>query len=134
MNESAVSDVLGRVSAICLALPEATAEPTGSHTTFRVRKKVFAYFLDNHHGDGIVAVCVKTAPGDNRDLARERPGEFYLPAYIGTRGWVGRRLDGTSISWTEVEGLLRASYRAAAPKTLAAAMMPPPPPRSTEPR
>ena len=78
---------LMRLTKIALALPGATRQIYRSHAQFLVRKKTFAYFLDNHHGDGIVAVCVKTRLGENSDLARERPSEFYLPAYIGPRGW-----------------------------------------------
>ena len=59
------SNPLRRLTELCLSFPEATVERHGSHATFRVRKKVFAYFLDDHHGDGIVAVCVKTRLGEN---------------------------------------------------------------------
>jgi predicted DNA-binding protein (MmcQ/YjbR family) len=116
------SDPLRRISEICLAFPEVSVERHGSHATFRVRKKVFAYFLDNHHGDGIVSVCVKTLLGENRDLVRERPSQFYLPAYIGPRGWVGLRLDGPSVSWDEVGALIASSFSIVAPKTLASAV------------
>ncbi|MGZ4808789.1 MAG: MmcQ/YjbR family DNA-binding protein [Thermoanaerobaculia bacterium] len=115
-------DRLSRVSEICAALPEVSRETHGSHATFRVRKKVFAYFLDNHHGDGIVSVCVKTTLGENRDLARGRPQQFYMPAYIGPRGWVGVRLDGSSISWEEIAAFIKASFCMVAPKTLVAAV------------
>lgn len=111
---------LSTVSRLCLVLPEATCERTGSHATFRVRKKVFAYFLDNHHGDGIVAVACKTAMGENEELARREPERFYLPAYIGVRGWVALRLDRGEVDWPEVEALATASYCLAAPKKLAA--------------
>jgi predicted DNA-binding protein (MmcQ/YjbR family) len=113
-------DPLGRVSEICLAFPEAIVERHGSHATFRVRKKVFAYFLDDHHGDGIVSVCVKTRLGENSDLAREKPSQFYLPAYIGPRGWVGVRLDIPKVSWDEVASFVASSFAIVAPKTLAA--------------
>lgn len=111
---------LERVSEICLRLPEATVERFGSHATFRVRKRVFAYFLDNHHGDEIVSVCFKTQLGENADLARSDPHRFYLPAYIGKQGWAALRLDRGKTDWREVEQLVRASYRAVAPKTLTA--------------
>jgi hypothetical protein len=80
-------NLLRKLTEICLALPEATVERSGSHSTFRVRKKVFAYFLDNHHGDRIVSVCFKTHLGEHRDLVRHEPARFYLPAYIGPRDW-----------------------------------------------
>src|SRR6266581_2405384 len=116
------SKALRRLSGICLALPEASMERCGSHVTFRVRKKVFAYFLDNHHGDGIVSVCTKTRLGENLDLSREQPAKFYLPAYIGPRGWVGLRLDRPRVDWSEVAEFVRSSYRAVAPKKLVAAL------------
>ena len=72
-----------RVTSICRALPGAEHIDHSDHTIYRVRGKVFAYFLDNHHGDGIVSVCVKSERGENADRARLAPERFYLPAYIG---------------------------------------------------
>jgi len=91
----------------------------GDHASFRVRKKVFAYFLSDHHGDGIVSVCAKVLPGDNKSLVSAQPGRFYLPAYIGPRGWVALRLDRGAIDWKEVAELMAASYQLTAPKRLA---------------
>jgi predicted DNA-binding protein (MmcQ/YjbR family) len=111
---------LARLADLCLALPEATEERSGDHAIFRVRKRVVAYFLSNHHGDGIVSVCAKTRVGEHEDLAREAPERFYVPAYIGPRGWVGLRLDTGAVDWDEVAALVVSSYRAVAPKKLAA--------------
>lgn len=109
---------LAHLSRICLGLPEVVCNLRGDHAEFRVRKKVFAYFLANHHGDGIVSVCVKTAMGENVDRVQFEPQRFYLPAYLGLRGWMGLRLDRGRIDWVEVEALVRQSYRLAAPKAL----------------
>jgi hypothetical protein len=111
---------LTRLTKICLALPEVARQTSGSHANFLVRKKVFAYFLNNHHGDGIVSICAKTMPGDHTALAEAQPDRFYLPAYIGPRGWIGLRLDVGEIDWDEVAELVALSYRRTAPKTLAA--------------
>jgi predicted DNA-binding protein (MmcQ/YjbR family) len=116
---------LTRLTRICLALPEAELQRMGDHASYRVRKKVFAYFLDNHHGDGIVALCCKVAPGENADLAAHDPARFYLPAYIGPRGWVALRLDTGRIDWGEVAELVADSYRLVAPKRLAAGLATP---------
>ncbi len=116
---------LTRLTAICLALPEATRQLMGKeseHAGFLVRKKTFAYFLYNHHGDGIVAVTCKVGPGDNSALAKAQPERFYLPAYIGPRGWVALRLDRGDTDWDEVTELATDSYRRVAPKRLAAAV------------
>jgi hypothetical protein len=111
---------LVRFTKICLALPEATRQRHGDHTSFLVRKKIFAYYLDNHHGDGIVAVTCKVLPGDNVALATADPGRFYLPAYIGSRGWVALRIDLGEIDWDEVAELTAGSYWLVAPKRLGA--------------
>jgi predicted DNA-binding protein (MmcQ/YjbR family) len=103
--------MIDRVSAVCLALPEATRELKGGHASFQVRKKVFAYFLNDHHGDGIVSVCARVLPGDNQRLVNSDPAKFYLPAYIGPRGWVGLRLDAGEVDWEEVEELVTGSYQ-----------------------
>jgi predicted DNA-binding protein (MmcQ/YjbR family) len=107
-----------KVTKICLGFPEAERHDTGHHTDFRVRKKVFAYFLNDHHGDGIISVCCKAAMGENVDRASREPKRFYLPAYIGPRGWFGLRLDGSAVDWSEVKNLVELSYRLSAPKTL----------------
>jgi hypothetical protein len=110
-----------RVVAICAALPEATCEnPAGEHLTFRVRKKVFLYYLDDHHGDGRIALDAKVAPGDQEILIAMDPERFFLPPYVGHRGWIGARIDLPAIDWEQVEELIRESYRRVAPKTLAA--------------
>ena len=64
---------LRQLSKICLSLPEATRRDLNDHADFRVRGKVFAYFLNNHHGDGIVSVCCKSALGENVDRASREP-------------------------------------------------------------
>ena len=111
---------LKRITALCAALPEVTRALRGDHAEFRVRGKVFAYFLNNHHGDGIVSVCCRSELGENVDRARSQPERFYLPAYIGARGWFGLRLDKGGIDWREVENILQLSCCLAAPRTLAA--------------
>jgi predicted DNA-binding protein (MmcQ/YjbR family) len=107
-----------RVTAICRALPAVAHQDEGDHTIYRVRGKVFAYFLDDHHGDGVVSVCVKAERGENVDRARLEPERFYLPAYIGPRGWFGMRLDRGRVPWAEVAEVVERSYRLTAPKTL----------------
>ena len=75
MPKSAAEDKrLARLTKLALALPEAQRQIYGSHAQFLVRKKTFAYFLDNHHGDGIVAVTCKVLPGENKALVEAQPG------------------------------------------------------------
>src|SRR5438105_3177756 len=85
--------VLGRLTAICLALPEAERRMSDRHATFTVRDKKFAYYLVDHHGDGVVGLCCRTASGEHEALVASHPDRYYRPAYIAHRGWVGLRLD-----------------------------------------
>ena len=109
-----------RLSKICFALPEVDRWYNGQHAGFSVRKKNFAWFLNDHHGDGIVSICGKVLPGDNKALVAAQPRRFYLPAYMAHNGWVGLRLDVGKIDWDEVSELVRGSYQLIAPKKLAA--------------
>lgn len=119
MSQEAAEDPrLTRITALALALPEASHERTGTHTRYLVRKKTFLYFLDNHHGDGIVAVAGKLPIAENRGRVELDPLRWYLPTYIGPRGWVGLRLDAGPIDWEEVADLVLGSYRLVAPKQL----------------
>ncbi len=116
--------------AICRALPEVTATGAGRHVGFEVRGRRFAWFLDDHHGDGRVALTCKVPPGENVALIDGDPTRFFLPAYVGARGWVGVRLDVGEVDWDRIEKLVLDSYRLTAPKRLArqAGGAPSPPP------
>jgi hypothetical protein len=115
---------LVRVSEICLALPEATREDSPPHATFRVRRRTFAYYLDDHHGDGIVGFAFKAPAGANEMLVQAEPDRFYTPAYVGARGWLGLRLDVARVDWDEVADFAAESYVLVAPKRLAAQVRP----------
>ena len=109
-----------RLTKVCLALPESSRELAGRHARFHVRDKTFAWYLDDHHGDGIVSVSCKMALDENREVAALDPARFYLPAYMAHRGWIALRLDAGKIDWSEVAELVADSYRLVAPKRLAA--------------
>ena len=113
---------LARLEEICLSLPGAVREEKGEHFAFLAGKKIFAYYVDNHHGDGIAGLWCKVLPGENQLLVQADPRKFYLPAYVASRGWVGLRLDFASVDWKEVKELVRGSYLQVAPKKLQASL------------
>ena len=47
------------------------------------------------------------------------PEAYYVPSYVGPKGWVAIRLDGSRVNWPQVNELLVKAYRAQAPKKLA---------------
>jgi predicted DNA-binding protein (MmcQ/YjbR family) len=122
MKPSLNEDRLKRVTTVCLRMPQAVCEIKGDHAIFLIRKKPFAYFLNNHHGDGIVGIACKVLPGDNTALIASDSVRFYMPAYVGPRGWIGLRLDRGKVDWNEVEELVSGSYQLIAPRRLAAAI------------
>ena len=83
-----------KVLSLVTASPEASAEVCGGgHLSFKVRGKTFRYFLDDHDGDGRIALNYKTAPGVNDTLAYVASDRFFIPKYVGARGWLGLWLD-----------------------------------------
>jgi hypothetical protein len=109
-----------RLRAICAGLPEAASEVSGRHETHRVRGRTFAYFLDDHQGDGIVGLACKAPEGKAEALWTAEPDRFYRPAYLWHRGWLGVRLDAPAVDWEDVADLVTDSYVLVAPKRLGA--------------
>jgi hypothetical protein len=106
---------------ICGDLPEVTHEEVGTgHIAFKIRKKIFGYYLSDHHGDGMIAFCCKSTLGEQRRLIREDADSFFVPAYLGSRGWIAIRLDLDEVDWETVRELALQAYQAIAPRKLAA--------------
>jgi hypothetical protein len=111
---------LRRVRELCLALPAATERLSHGSPTFFVRdKSTFVMFLDDHHGDGRLALWVAAPPGVQQDLVETEPERFFRPPYVGHRGWLGVRLD-VDPDWDEVAAIVEDAYRQVAPKKLVA--------------
>jgi len=65
---------------------------------------------------------VKAPPGEQEALVSADPQRYFVPAYLGARGWVGAALDPASgPDWAEVAALLEQAWRMAAGTRLAAA-------------
>lgn len=110
-----------RLVEICRTLPEVNYETVGDgHISFRVRKKIFAYYLFDHHGDGIIAFCCKSSLSEQRRLTRDDPESFFVPAYLGAKGWIAIRLDLDAVDWDTVSELARLAFQSIAPRKLAA--------------
>ena len=109
-----------RLTEICRRLPEITYETVGDgHIAFRIRKKIFAYYSFDHHGDGKIAFYCKSTLNEQRRLVREDSESFFVPAYLGSKGWVAIRLDLEAVDWDAVSELARQAYQVIAPRKLA---------------
>lgn len=107
-----------RLRRLCLALPEAAEKETWGEATFRIRDKIFA--TGSSEGGRPVG-CVKVPAGMQGVLIEAAPGRFFVPPYLGAKGWVGIRLDRVR-DWTEIEGMVRRSYMLIAPKRLSVSL------------
>ena len=113
------AEILKHLRAICMGFPEATERLSHGEPTWFVRdKKVFVMFDDHHHGADHIAIWCPPRRGAGR--ARRRGAHrFFVPPYVGHRGWIGVRLD-VEVDWDEVAGIAADSYRMVAPKKLIA--------------
>lgn len=103
-----------RLRTICLALPEARERETFGGPTFRVRDKIFTLVTDR---DGMASFWCKVPTGSQAVLVGADPHRFFVPPYLGPKGWIGVRLEPWP-DWGEVEFLVNRSFRLVAPKRL----------------
>jgi hypothetical protein len=110
--------VLAKLRTICLAFPETSERPSHGAPTFFVReKRSFLMVLTNHHGDGRFAIWCAAPDGMQKMLVEADPERFFVPPYVGHRGWLGVRLD-RGIHWDELAGIAEDAYAEVAPARL----------------
>ena len=111
---------LDRVRRCCLALPGVTERLShGAPTWFVGDRPSFVTYHDDHHGDGRLALWCAAPAGAQQVLVAADPVRFFVPPYVGHRGWVGLRLD-RDPRWDEVAEVVVDAYRAVAPRRLLA--------------
>jgi len=112
-------DPLPTLRKICLALPETTERLSHGEPTWFIRdKKTFVSYSDHHHNDRLAFVCA-APPGAQQAMVAADPERFFVPPYVGGRGWLGVHLDlDEPTDWDEVAELVEDAYRVVAPKTL----------------
>jgi predicted DNA-binding protein (MmcQ/YjbR family) len=109
---------LGRLRKLCLSLPEAHEQETWGEATFRVRKKIFA--MASVQGARCL-VSMKVGREDHQALLAQGD-PYFLPSYVGSKGWIGIDLGSVQVDWDEVRELVTESYRLIAPKRLSATL------------
>jgi hypothetical protein len=109
---------LERIREICLGLPEVSERLSHGAPTFFVRgKRAFLMVLTNHHGDGRFAIWCAAGDGVQALLVETDPDRFFVPPYVGHRGWLGVRLD-RGADWNELAGIAEDAYAEIAPAKL----------------
>ena len=109
---------LERIRELCLALPETSERLSHGAPTFFIReKRAFLMVLTNHHGDGRFAIWCAAPAGMQQLLVDADPDKFFVPPYVGHRGWLGVRLD-REFDWDELAGIAEDAYAEVAPLKL----------------
>lgn len=111
-------DVLDRLRSLCLALPEAREVEAWGAPTFRVKTMFATYSAADPDRPGAPpSAWIKAEPVNQDLLVAGDPDRFFVPPYVGGKGWIGVRLD-EGTDWDHVAGLLRDGWRMSVPRTL----------------
>jgi hypothetical protein len=120
VNAAQRERVLRRIRTICLELPETSERLSHGAPTFFVRgKRAFLMVLTSHHGDGRFAIWCAAPEGMQAMLVEADPERFFVPPYVGHRGWLGVRLD-RGLDWDELAGIAEDAWAEVAPPRLLA--------------
>jgi hypothetical protein len=118
MNARERLRILTRLRKLALALPETSERLSHGAPTFFVReKRPFVMVLTDHHGDGRFAIWCAAPQGLQSMLVEADPERFFVPPYVGHRGWLGMRLD-RALDWNELAGIVEDAYAEIAPPKL----------------
>jgi len=107
------------VRAICLALPGATERLSHGAPAFFAGRQFVMLWPDGHHGDATPQLWCAAPPGAQEGFIDSDPGRYFRPPYVGSRGWLGMRLDG-DLDRDEVALQCEEAFRAIAPARLVA--------------
>jgi len=111
-------DPLVVVRGLCLALPETSERVSHGEPAFFIReKKTFLSWADHHHDDRVGFWCA-APPGAQQELVAAEPERFFIPPYVGGRGWLGVRVDVAPVDEAELAEIVTEAWRVVAPTRL----------------
>ncbi len=109
------------VREVCLSFPDTEERPSRGSPDFRVRGKTFATYVVNHHGDGRIALWLNAPAGTQELYTGNEPEHYFVPPYLGPRGWLGVHLD-RGLRWATIARRVREAYEKTAPRQLVEAI------------
>lgn len=110
-----------RVRAICMAFPQVIEKTSHSAPAFFAKKQFLHLWVYGHHENQFPHLWCAAPVGVQQELIETEPKRFFRPPYVGSRGWIGVRLDG-KVDWVEVAAICKDAYRVVAPPKVAAAL------------
>jgi hypothetical protein len=115
------SDIETQVRRICMALPGVSERPSHGSPAFYAGKQFVMLWPDGHHDHRFPHMWCAAPPGAQEALVGAAPQRFFRPPYVGSRGWLGVRLD-AGVDEDELEVICEDAFRAVAPRRLLAAL------------
>jgi len=110
--------LIARIRKVCLSFPETSERPSHGSPAFFIRgKRAFVMYMNNHHGDGRLALWCAAQPEMQRMLVSSSSKHYHVPPYVGHLGWIGVRLD-RRLSWGKITAAIEDAYLTVAPKKL----------------
>lgn len=88
----------------------------GGPAFFVEGRKCFLMFLDDHHSDGRLAIWCAAPVGVQAEMVETEPDRFFVPPYVGHRGWLGAHLPG--LQQAELNAIVEEAFRTVAPLAL----------------
>ena len=117
-NKQPDKDITAAVNELCLWFPETECVISHGSPDFRVAGRTFATYVINHHGDGHLALWLKMPVGAPSLYVDAEPQYFFVPPYVGPKGWLGVDLD-QGLDWGRIADLVRQAYVDVAPRSIA---------------
>jgi hypothetical protein len=104
-----------RIRPVALALPGAVEKVShGSPTFFTAdgrKGRTFASVHDEREWfEGRLCLWAAGPKELQEALVADGPERYFVPPYVGHRGWVGLRLDLPGTDWDEVAGVIEDAY------------------------
>jgi len=113
VRTAATLALIDRLRELCLALPDVTEQVAWGEPTWRAGK-IFAMCDTYHHGSKHLSVHLAAPPGAQAALIDADPDRFFVPPYVGGKGWIGVVLD-TDPDWDMVASLVATARALIAP-------------------
>ena len=104
----AARPLVERVRALCLAHPDVTEKLSHGEASWFVGRQ-FVMFVDHHH-DGRIGFWAAAPEGAQARWVHADPQRYFVPPYVGKRGWVGAYLD-VDPDWDDIEEIIDEAYR-----------------------
>jgi hypothetical protein len=106
---------LERIRPVIAALPSAFEKLSHGSPTFFVgegrRARTFASLHDEREwGEGRLCLWLAAPDGMQAGVVASDPGHWFVPPYVGHRGWIGLRLDLPDTDWDEAAGALEDAH------------------------